>query len=94
MFELIRMWADERGLYDKGDPKTQALKLVEEVGETCRAILKGNDMEAIDGIGDCVVVLVNLAELVGEPIEGCIDQAYYEIKNRTGKMVNGTFKKD
>jgi len=93
-FELIRQWADERGLYDKGDPKTQALKLVEEVGETCRAILKGNDMEAIDGIGDCVVVLVNLAELIGEPIEGCIDQAYYEIKNRTGKMVNGTFKKD
>jgi NTP pyrophosphatase (non-canonical NTP hydrolase) len=93
-FELIREWADERGLYDEGDPKTQALKLVEEVGETCRAILKGNDMEAIDGIGDCVVVLVNLAELIGEPIEGCIDQAYYEIKNRTGKMVNGTFKKD
>ena len=26
--------------------------------------------------------------------EGCIEQAYYEIKNRTGKMVNGTFKKD
>ena len=24
MFELIRIWADERGLYDKGDPKTQA----------------------------------------------------------------------
>jgi len=94
MFELIRMWADERGLYDKGDPKTQALKLVEEVGETCRAILKGNDMEAIDGIGDCVVVLTNLAELIGEPIEQCIEQAYYEIKNRTGKMVNGTFKKD
>ena len=94
MFELIREWADKRGLYDKGDPKTQALKLVEEVGETCRAILKGNDMEAIDGIGDCVVVLTNLAELLGEPIEGCIEQAYFEIKDRTGKMENGTFKKD
>ena len=94
MFELIRMWADKRGLYDKGDPKTQALKLVEEVGETCRAILKGNDMEAIDGIGDCVVVLTNLAELIGEPIEQCIEQAYFEIKDRTGKMENGTFKKD
>ena len=93
-FELIREWADERGLYDKGDPKTQALKLVEEVGETCRAILKGNDMEAIDGIGDCVVVLTNLAELLGESIEGCIEQAYFEIKDRTGKMENGTFKKD
>jgi NTP pyrophosphatase (non-canonical NTP hydrolase) len=94
MFELIREWADKRGLYDKGDPKTQALKLVEEVGETCRAILKGNDMEAIDGIGDCVVVLTNLAELLGESIEGCIEQAYFEIKDRTGKMENGTFKKD
>ena len=94
MFELIRMWADKRGLYDKGDPKTQALKLVEEVGETCRAILKGNDMEAIDGIGDCVVVLTNLAELLGESIEGCIEQAYFEIKDRTGKMEDGTFKKD
>ena len=93
-FELIREWADKRGLYDKGDPKTQALKLVEEVGETCRAILKGNDMEAIDGIGDCVVVLTNLAELLGESIEGCIEQAYFEIKDRTGKMENGTFKKD
>jgi len=94
MFDLIRQWADKRGLYDKGDPKTQALKLVEEVGETCRAILKGNDMEAIDGIGDCVVVLTNLAELLGESIEGCIEQAYFEIKDRTGKMENGTFKKD
>ena len=94
MFELIRMWADERGLYDKGDPKTQALKLVEEVGETCRAILKGNDMEAIDGIGDCVVVLTNLAHLCNTSIEECIDAAYEEIKNRTGKMSNGTFKKD
>ena len=93
-FDLIRQWANERGLYENGDPKTQALKLVEEVGETCRAILKENDMEIIDGIGDCVVVLTNLAELIGEPIEECIEQAYNEIKNRKGKMANGTYVKD
>ena len=93
-FDLIRLWANDRGLYDGGDPKTQALKLVEEVGETCRAILKEDAKEIIDGIGDCVVVLVNLAELTGTPIEKCIDAAYNEIKNRTGKMNNGTFKKD
>ena len=93
-FDKIRLWADERGLYDKGDPKTQALKLVEEVGETCRAILKENLPETIDGIGDCVVVLTNLAELTGYSIEKCIDKAYEEIKNRKGKMSNGTFKKD
>jgi len=93
-FDLIREWADERGLYENGDTKTQALKLVEEVGETCRAILKEDNDEIIDGIGDCVVVLVNLAELHGVMIEYCIDAAYQEIKNRKGKMVNGTYKKD
>ena len=28
IFECIRVWADERGLYDKGDPKTQYIKLM------------------------------------------------------------------
>jgi NTP pyrophosphatase (non-canonical NTP hydrolase) len=93
-FDLIREWADERGLYENGDTKTQALKLVEEVGETCRAILKEDDNEIVDGIGDCVVVLVNLAELQGVSIELCIAAAYEEIKGRKGKMVNGTYKKD
>ena len=94
MFELIRVWADNRGLYDKGDPKTQYIKLIEEVGEIGRAILKQDTDGVVDGIGDAVVVLTNLAELVGVPIEECIEAAYDEIKNRTGKMVNGTFKKD
>ena len=93
-FDLIRRWASKRGLYDKGDPKTQALKLVEEVGETCRAILKGNHDSIEDGIGDCVVVLTNLAHLCNTDIEHCIELAYDEIKDRTGKMDNGTFKKD
>ena len=93
-FDKIRLWAEDRGLYHKGDPKTQALKLVEEVGETCKAILKKDEPEIIDGIGDCVVVLTNLAHLCNTSIEECIDAAYEEIKNRTGKMSNGTFKKD
>ena len=93
-FDKIRDWAEERGLYAKGDTKTQALKLMEEAGEICRAVLKNDHDQIIDGIGDCVVVLTNLAELINVPIEDCIDVAYDEIKNRKGKMVNGTFKKD
>ena len=93
-FDLIRDWADERGLYENGDTKTQALKLVEEVGETCRAILKEDYEEITDGIGDCVVVLTNLAELHGTSIEDCITDAYREIKNRKGKMANGTYVKE
>lgn len=94
IFDCIRAWADERGLYDKGDPKTQYIKLMEETGEIGRAILKEDTNEIVDGIGDAVVVLTNLAELVGVPIEECIQSAYDVIAKRTGKMVNGTFVKD
>ena len=93
-FDLIRAWAMERGLYDKGDIKTQTLKLMEEAGEICKATLKEDHDEVIDGIGDCVVVLTNLAYLNGVTIEDCIQTAYDVISKRTGKMVNGTFKKD
>ena len=93
-FDKIRLWAENRGLYHKGDPKTQTLKLMEEAGEICRAVLKKDEEQIIDGIGDCVVVLTNLAHLAGTSIEECIDAAYEEIKDRTGEMSNGTFKKD
>jgi NTP pyrophosphatase (non-canonical NTP hydrolase) len=93
-FDLIRAWADERGLYEKGDPKTQYVKLIEEAGEVGRAILKIDIPEIKDGIGDMVVVLTNLAHLCDLTIEECVEAAYNEIKGRTGKMNNGTFKKD
>ena len=93
-FDLIRVWATERGLYDKGDTKTQYCKLMEEAGELGKAILKEDQHEFIDAIGDMVVVLTNLAHLGGITIEECIDSAYNEIKNRKGKMSNGTFVKN
>ena len=93
-FDLIRDWAEQRGLYNAGDPKTQTLKLMEEAGEICRAVLKKDEPEIIDGIGDCVVVLTNLAHLCDVSIEECIEAAYNEIKDRKGKMDNGTFKKN
>jgi NTP pyrophosphatase (non-canonical NTP hydrolase) len=93
-FELIREWAKSRGIYDKGDPKTQLIKLYEESGELSQAILKNDKEGIIDAIGDSVVVLTNLAHLVGTNIEDCIQSAYDEISNRTGRMINGTFVKN
>ena len=93
-FQKIRDWAGERGLYTKGDTKTQFAKLVEETGELAQAILKKDDAEFADAIGDMVVVLTNMAHLGGTTIEECIDSAYEVISKRTGKMVNGTFVKD
>lgn len=94
IFGLIRDWAEERGIYDKGDVKTQLIKLYEEAGELSQGILKNNRPDIVDAIGDCVVVLTNLAYLAGTDIENCIQSAYDEIYSRTGKMKNGTFVKD
>ena len=93
-FDLIREWAEHRGIYDEGDQKTQYVKLMEEAGEVGRAILKDDLPEIKDGIGDMVVVLTNLAELSGLTIEECIESAYDTIAKRKGKMINGTFVKN
>jgi len=94
IFNNIRSWAEERGLYEKGDAKTQLIKLYEESGELSQALLKDNKEDIIDAIGDSIVVLTNLAHLVGTDIETCIQSAYDEISSRTGRMINGTFVKD
>lgn len=93
-FEPIRQWALVRGIYANGDSQTQYLKLQEECGELAQALLKRDDVEIMDAIGDIVVVITNLAELEGLHIEECINAAYDEIKNRKGKMKNGTFVKN
>ena len=94
VFEDIRGWARDRGIYDSGDVKTQLIKLYEETGELAQAVLKKDDDGIIDAIGDSVVVLTNLATLAGYDIEHCINAAYGEIRERTGAMVNGTFVKE
>ena len=48
----------------------------------------------IDGIGDQLVTLIILAELHGSSITECLEHAWNEIKDRTGKMIDGTFVKD
>ena len=94
MFNRIRTWAETRGLYEKGDPMVQYVKLQEEAGELAKALIKDDQEEVIDAIGDIVVVLTNLAHQRGVYIEECIQTAYEVINKRTGKMINGTFVKD
>tara|TARA_R110002153_G_scaffold250565_1_gene407352 strand:- start:310 stop:1080 length:771 start_codon:yes stop_codon:yes gene_type:complete len=93
VYDLIRDWATEKGIYKSGDYKTQYIKLMEESGELAQALLKDDEAGVIDAIGDIVVVLTNLAKLRGHNIEDCISSAYGVIKNRQGEMINGTFVK-
>ena len=94
IYDLIRTWATEKGIYKTGDSRTQYVKLMEEAGELAQALLKNDETEVIDAIGDMVVVLTNLAKLRGYNIEDCVASAYSVIKDRQGKMINGTFVKD
>lgn len=91
---LVLSWAANRNLLADGDLKTQYIKLVEEVGELGKGINHRNKHEIIDGVGDVLVVLINLCWFAEVDPTMCLEAAYDVIKDRKGKMVNGTFVKD
>ncbi|CEI81281.1 MazG nucleotide pyrophosphohydrolase domain protein [Oceanobacillus oncorhynchi] len=91
--DLIKIWAMDRDLH-KAAPEKQMLKLMEEVGELAQGMAKGNQEQVIDSVGDVYVVLTILSMQIDLDIEDCIEQAYVEIADRKGKMVNGVFVKE
>ena len=96
LIQKIRQWGEDRNIIGpnaKATVKTQFEKLREEFTELEDAIADNNQHELIDAVGDCTVVLIILAELAGTSFETCLQAAYDEIKDRQGKMVNGTFEK-
>ena len=94
VFDDIRSWATDKGIYDKGNSHIQYLKMLEEAGELAQALLNKDKAEIKDAIGDMIVVLTSIAKFEDMFIEDCIKSAYDVIAKRTGKMVNGTFVKD
>lgn len=92
--ENVLSWAAARGLLEGGDPKTQLLKTVSEVGELADNIAKGSHKAAMDDIGDILVTMVILCHLIDVDIIECCEVAWEEIRNRKGRMINGTFVKD
>jgi len=92
--ENVIEWAEERKiLYPENAPK-QMIKVVEEVGETAGALLKGNESELKDGIGDSFVTLIILSKQLGFTPSECLQAAWDEIKYRKGKTENGVFIKE
>ena len=75
------------------DPKSQALKMVAEVGELADAINKGDLDEANMELGDVIVTLILLAEMHGLSPALALQSAYEKISRREGKMINGVFVK-
>lgn len=55
LIPLIEQWAEEKGI---DNPERQYLKILEEVGETAAAILRDDQDEIKDGIGDIAVTVI------------------------------------
>lgn len=94
----INHWADERNL-KQADPKIQWMRVTEEVGEIRDVLLKPTkftdpQMALKDAIGDTLVTIIVLAHQLDLDVTECLNIAYEEIKNRKGKIVNGTFVKE
>lgn len=93
MIEKIKDWSIERDLHNQ-DPKTQAIKLLEEFGELARGLLKNDQEIIVDSLGDMLVVLIILHQQLGYTLNGTLHVAWNEIKNRKGKTIDGVFVKE
>lgn len=94
LFAHVEQWAIAKGLDNQNNRNAQALKVMEEVGETMAALARGKKEAIKDGIGDSIVTLIILAMQCGFTATECLDAAYNEIKNRKGKTVDGVFIKE
>jgi hypothetical protein len=92
LVEKIKQWHYDRNLIDGANDKDQVCKLIQEVGELSDNVCKGRDVS--DDIGDIVVVLINIAERNKLSLTECLQQAYNDIADRKGKMVDGIFIKE
>ncbi len=103
-------WAKDKGILDKATPLTQIEKTIEEVEETKEALInqskkidtyintKGKlcetQYEIKDGLGDSLVTLLIQCKMQNLNPLDCLESALNIIENRTGKMINGQFKKN
>ena len=92
LINKVAKWHHDRNLIEGASDKDQFCKLIQEAGELSDSICKGKDVR--DDIGDMIVVLINIAERNNVTLEECLLNAWDDIKDRKGKMVDGIFIKE
>lgn len=91
--ELIFKWFEEKDLHDV---PMQFVKMSEECGELAHQITRnaGLTVRTIDALGDILVAVFGLCHHLRVPPAAALSYAWNQIKDRTGKTVNGSFIKD
>ena len=92
-------WAKDRNILENSTAIKQIHKTKEELYKTLSALQdlengKESILDVADGIGDMLVTIILLANIVGLDSVDCLKDAYEEIKNRKGKMIDGFFVKE
>jgi uncharacterized protein YabN with tetrapyrrole methylase and pyrophosphatase domain len=98
-FEVLQLdvirWAEDRGIIKNSNAKTQFMKAVSEMGELADAVNKEDRAGVIDGLGDVMVCLINMATIMDLDLKECLAAAYEEIKDRKGYLnAEGVFIKE
>ena len=82
----VIQWGEARQIVQNSNPRAQAIKTLEEVGELMQAIAD-NDREAmIDAYGDILVTLVMGCATADLDLVTCFNHAYDQIKDRKGYL--------
>lgn len=87
-FSDVRQWANNRGLIEGGSVMTQKVKLFEEFGELCRAVIKNDVKELKDAIGDCIVVIINMYAISEVDVENWIKYNEQILDSYENKPIN------
>lgn len=91
--DCLESQTDEEIIEDRGRYE-QALITLGLVKILLTEIANDNTTGIIESIGDIAATLIKQCEINGIEFLDCLESAYNEIANRTGKIVNGTFVKD
>jgi len=91
----IDQWFYDRQIAQNGNPLTQSIKTLEETTELIDAINRNDRHAMMDAVGDIYVTLRGVCLTAGVEFDNCVQQAYDEIKDRTGYLrEDGMFIKD
>lgn len=86
-------WFELKGLKD---PKMQMIKVTEEVGELASQIARNklHDSATEDALGDILVTVIGMCHHLKYHPAHALGVAYNEIKDRKGKVIEGSFVKE
>lgn len=92
LIELVKDWGREKKI---DNPIMQFAKVNEEVGEIAHELTRSRlqSPELVDAIGDTLVTIIILADILDIDLYDALSEAYDTIATRVGETKNGSFVK-